>query len=53
MLRLIYFKIIAQHCVVLICGMITKNQILAKFELHLTMLTEKYMFYISGEVPVL
>ena len=33
MLRLHYFKVIAQHCIVLICEMITKNQHLAKFVL--------------------
>ena len=26
MLRLLYFKVIAQHCIVLICGMITKKK---------------------------
>ena len=31
-----YFKVIAQHCIVLICRMITKNQ-------HLIMFTEKYL----------
>ena len=34
MSRLPYFKVIAQHCIVRICGMITKNQHLAKFVLH-------------------
>ena len=35
--------VIAQHCIVLICGMITENQQLAKGVLHLTMLIEKYL----------
>ena len=52
MLRLPCFKVIAQHCIVLICGMITKNQHLAKFVLHLIMRTEKYLVYLSGVVPV-
>ena len=52
MLRLLYFKDIAQYCIVLICGMITKNQHLAKFVLHLIMLTEKYLVYVSGVVAV-
>ena len=30
MSRLPYFKVIAQHCIVRICGMITKNQHLVK-----------------------
>ena len=30
MLSLLYSKVIAQHCIVFICGMITKNQHLAK-----------------------
>ena len=47
-----YFKVIAQHCIVRICGMITKNQHLAKFVLHSIMLTEKYLVYLSGIVPV-
>ena len=34
MSRLPYFKVIAQHCIVRICGMITKNPHLAKFVLH-------------------
>ena len=52
MSRLPYFKVIAQHCIVRICGMITKNQHLAKFMLHLIMLTEKYLVYLSGVVLV-
>ena len=52
MSRLLYFKVIAQHCIVLICGMITINQHLTKFVLHLIMLTEKYFVYLSGVVPV-
>ena len=52
MSRLPYFKVIAQHCIVRICGMITKNQHLAKFVLHSIMLTEKYLVYLSGVVPV-
>ena len=52
MLRLPYFKVIAHHCIVLICGMLTKNQHLAKFVLHSIMLTEKYLVYLSGVVPV-
>ena len=47
-----YFKVIAQHCIVRICEMITKNQHLAKFVLHSIMLTEKYLVYLSGVVPV-
>ena len=31
MSKLPYFKVIAQHCIILICGMITKNQNLVKF----------------------
>ena len=52
MLKLLYFKVIALHCIVLICGMIIKNQHLAKFVLHLTKPTEKYLVYLSGVVPV-
>ena len=52
MLRLPYFKVIAQHCIVLICEMIAKNQHLAKFGLHLIMPTEKYLVYQSGVVLV-
>ena len=52
MSRLPYFKVIAQHCIVRICGMITNNQHLAKFVLHSIMLTEKYLVYLSGVVPV-
>ena len=52
MSRLPYFKVIAQHCIVRICGMITKNQHLAKFVLRSIMLTEKYLVYLSGVVPV-
>ena len=48
MSRLPYFKVVAQHCIVRICGMITKNQHLAKFVLHSIMLTEKYLVYLSG-----
>ena len=51
MSRLPYFKVIAQHCIVRICG-ITKNQHLAKFVLHPIMLTEKYLVYLNGVVPV-
>ena len=53
MLRLLFFKIIAQPCIVLICGMIIKkNQHLAEFVLHLIMFKEKYLVYLSGLVPV-
>ena len=45
MLRLLYFKVIAQHCIVLVCEMITKNQHLTKFVLQFIMLTEKYLVY--------
>ena len=31
MLRLLYFKVIAQHCIVLICGMIIKKSTFSKF----------------------
>ena len=30
MSRLLYFKVIAQHCIVLICGMITKKSTFSK-----------------------
>ena len=43
MLRLLYFKVIAQHCIVLICEMITKNQHLSEFVLNLILLAEKYV----------
>ena len=52
MLRLPYLKVIVQHCIVLICGMIKKNQHLAKFVLQLIMLTEKYFVDLSVVVPV-
>ena len=52
MLRLHYFKVIAQHCILLISGMITKNQHLGKLVLHSIMLTEKYLLYLRGVVPV-
>ena len=32
--------------------MIARNQHLTKFMLNLTMLTEKYLLYLSGVVPV-
>ena len=51
MLRLPYFKVIARHCIVLICGIILKNQHLAKFVLQLIMLTEKYLVDLSVVVP--
>ena len=52
MLRLFCFKVIALHCIILNGRMITKNQHLAKFGLHLIMPTEKYLVYLSGVVPV-
>ena len=47
MLRLLYSKVIAQHCTVLI-----KYQHLAKFVLHLTKLTEKYLISLCKVLPV-
>ena len=52
MSRLHYFKVIAQHCIVRMCRMITINQHLAKFVLHSIMPTKKYLVYLSGVVPV-
>ena len=40
----------ALYC--LFCVMIIKNQHLTKFVWHLTILTEKYLVYLSGVVPI-
>ena len=51
-LKLLFFKAIVQHCVVLSCGMIIKSLHLVKFMSHLTMFTEKYLVSPSGVVLV-
>ena len=53
MLRLLYFKVIEQHCIVLICGMITKISTFSKVRVAFNN-AYRNMFgvYLSGVVPV-
>ena len=47
-LKLLCFKAIVRHCIVLFCGMIIKSLHLVKFVSRLTMLIEKYLVFLSG-----
>ena len=46
MSRLSYFKVIAQHCIVRICGMISTVRVAFNNAYR------KYLVYLSGVVPV-
>ena len=51
-LKLLCFKAIVRHCIVLFCGTIIKSLHLVKFVSRLTMLVEKYLVFLSGVVLV-
>ena len=51
-LKLLCFKAIVRHCIVLFCGTIIKSLHLVKFVSRLTMLKEKYLVFLSGVVLV-
>ena len=51
-LKLLCFKAIVRHCIVLSCGTIIKSLHLVKFVSRLTMLIEKYLVFPSGVVIV-
>ena len=53
MKNLLYFKVIALHCIVRFSGVITRNQHLERFVLHLIMRIEKCLVFPRGVVPVL
>ena len=51
-LKLLFFKDIVQHCIVVSCGTIIKSLHLLKVVSHLTMLIEKYLVSPSEVVLV-
>ena len=51
-IKLLCFKAIVRHCIVLFCGTIIKSLHLVKFVSRLTMLIEKYLVFLSGVVLV-
>ena len=52
MLRLLYFKVIELHCIVLICGMITKISTFSKVRVAFNNAYRNMFVYLSGVVPV-